>query len=331
MRAERNHYPTAGIVRFAGRLLLLFVFLPFPALFGESVILKNGTVLTGAVVSQTRQEIRLSMADGKIITISKMDVARISYVSSKTSKEEKTDETKHKEEEKLKQVWEARRSKERQARLQRDEFVWNTMHMEYRMWSSGKDISESENDSSEESYGNPLFILPEPVTTKGILLRNMAYPGWGDYYAGNKVTGYAEGGLFALASFNFLSARNKFLTARNAYNGNAQKYMTVGALSTIDFGNTRDLLSLYILQTMDSASFNAYNRSAGTYNNSLLLFGVAYLGILAHSFFIDTPPGVAIQNEKIEPIRIAVYFQPAGHFEKGQREAIISGNLQFRF
>lgn len=318
--------------------LILCLFFTGPVLFAESVIMKNGTVINGQVVGQSKESIRISI-NGTVQTILKKDVRKISFASPEseqnteevTARErQKAEEERNKTEKMQKELaWQAFRSKENRIKLHHDENVWSAMHQEYR---TGSDSLSDENaDGNGDASGESVPYFPgKVVTRRGILLRNAILPGRGDHYAGSKLTGFMGGGTFALAAANAAYAYGNYRAARSSYNRNSGIYMALGSAGKIDFGNGADLLKFYVLQSLDTRAYTQYDKNARSFNNSLLVLETVYLGMIIHSFFLETTPSLA-RSEKSQSVHFTVFLQPGERRDNTRRETIVSGSLQFRF
>lgn len=60
------------------RLVILALFLSSP-LLAERIFLKNGTVVDGAIIQQSRTAVQVRTVDGRVLTLEKDSIRKIDY------------------------------------------------------------------------------------------------------------------------------------------------------------------------------------------------------------------------------------------------------------
>ncbi len=236
--------------------LLLVLWPDGPALRAEVIYLKNGQVIAGKVIGQSRTTMRIQTPTG-VRTIQKTSIRRVSYSAAEEQRiiRQQTEARRQREEaEAAPQAEQDRAAREEAERLD----------------------AEANADAGEESTG-----APDDITPGGYVLRSAVVPGWGHLAMGKTWTGVAYMGLGGLAFLNMVTSRSAALAAESQ---NADDVLFNFALSFAPegVGATERIVTNLV---RNSRAQGPYRDAIDRYDQSLGLLGAVYLIQLGHIIY----------------------------------------------
>ena len=324
----------SGTARRSGLIaaVLLALALLAPGLAAEVIQLKSGEVLEGRIVTQDDKRIVLKTADGNQRIVWKRTVRRVVYdpglgkklvIDQKRAEAAKIAARKQAEADRLRKEAEAAEqarqateaAKEAAAREERrqaeaDRARYAVLVAEYRQRALAeadrlarekeqqeqKEVAKKE--ESEETQ-KPETIEPEPqnvvVDRWGPLWRSALIPGWGQFYAGNNVSGGFFGGLFAFAAINSYNLRRIALDSRAEY---------------VSFTDTTFLLPFVpglgtpaaaVVYFETDRRSETYARNVKRQQQSVMFLGGVYLVQLIHAAFLSKEIPTALIYDPADP------------------------------
>lgn len=197
------------------RLTLAVLLFTGPALLAETIYMRDGRVLAGRIVNQSRTDITLQTAQG-VLTISKEQIRRIQYDNpqqdaAKAEEARRLEEQRREQERKLQE--ERLKEYERQQQLQRQQNDQRLLEekkrreeeeAKKRLELEKKEPAKTPDDFKrrEEERLRRLKEFEENAkklgpTWYGALVRNLILPGWGEVYQGRRTKGFVMAGSFA--------------------------------------------------------------------------------------------------------------------------------------
>ena len=157
----------ARILKSFCMLCMAAVFLFGHGVLAETITLKNGGVVRGKIVGQSRTSVRIQTNSG-VRTINKSDIRRISYESAADLERQRQAEQRKREEDERR-----KRAEEEERRKQAD-------------------AEANASNETDTATGE----IAAPLSYSGFLLRNAALPGWG--FFANDQPGW--GSVYAIAT-----------------------------------------------------------------------------------------------------------------------------------
>lgn len=233
----------------------------------ETIHLKNGSVLRGRVIGQSRTQIRLQ-TDAGVRTIEKSDVRRISYESADELRRQQA------EAERRKQA-EAERKRQEEAQLKREREAAERAREE----AARQAREEAARKAAQEAQDAADVEGPSGLSYRGFALRNAVLPGWGFFAADRPIWGAVYGTLTAGALYYTYTSRQTALAAKSE---NFQQ-VQLNTLLTLAPGafDTGSRLALGVLA--NQTAYGPYQSKVDAHNQSLRLFGVIYAVQMIHT------------------------------------------------
>lgn len=239
------------------RVLIFIVFsltlVMFPSsLAAETITLKNGKVLRGQVIGQTRTEIRLQTSNG-LRVITKANIRRISYDSPAEIRR------REQQKEKLRKQAEQKRLQEEATRKAADA-------------DAARKKQESETTENPQSTQTSL-------TYRGFALRNAVLPGWGFFANDQPGWGTAYAALTAGAVFYAYTTRQAALAGKDENFAQVQ----LNTLLTLVPNGLDSGIKLGAGLLANEAAYGPYQTKINRHNQSLQILGLVYIAQLAHT------------------------------------------------
>ena len=241
----------------AGLCLAIAYLFSSNQLSAEVIYLKNGDVIAGTVVGQTRTTMKVR-TDSGVRTIQKATIRRVSYDAVEEQRVRRRQAEAERQRQKRAAEEAARKAAEQEAQQQAEE-----------------QTTASETDA-------------EAISPGGYVLRSAVLPGWGHLAMDKTWTGVAYMGLGALALGNVVIRRGDALAAQNK---NADDVLLNLLLTLapegVDAGQ-RIGLSVYL----NSEAQGPYRTAVDGYTNSFWLFAGLYfvqLGHIIYDAFLGQP------------------------------------------
>lgn len=191
--------------RFSQLAFLGFFLMLASSLEADAVYLKDGQVLIGTIVEQSRVNLVLRLTSGQIRPLEKQYIARIVY-GNPNEQQAARDEAIRKEQERLRQLQqqylEEQRRKEEEQRLAAAELERKRLQQEQERRSEPpKKIEENKTPASAE------------LQPRDRMLRSMVFPGWGQIASKRSLAGGLFAGSMTLLAFQTISSYSSFRTA----------------------------------------------------------------------------------------------------------------------
>jgi hypothetical protein len=288
-------------------LLLLLLGWSF-GLSAEVIHLKNGQVLVGRVIGQTRESMRIQTERG-VRTIAKNEIRRVSYSQAEE------DAIRQKE-----AAAEERRRKAEEAEQQRrEEAARRKAEAE-----AARKAEQQAADAADTTETPP----PGTTTPRSLVMRQALVPGLGHIGMGKTITGATYMGLAGLTLFNFVSSRRQALSAEAQ---NSQDVLVNLALTFAPNGiETAQRLGINIY--LNQIAQEPYRNAIARYDQSLLLLVAVYSVQMIHIIYdVYFSPSDAVTTAR--PARdpypgwdFGVAFAPA---TEGHREPDLSGQVRY--
>ncbi len=285
----------------AGLLALVFLTLP---LLADRVELKNGTVLTGPVIRQSRASITIQTPTGPK-TIPKSVIRRIVF----GKEAEKTEKPKEAATEPAKPQ---EPPVERKSEVPANETKGRPM------------------PKAEQRPVKPPVSRPGPpaaggygVDRFGLVARSAVLPGWGFAAGGDPQTGHRFMAIFAGAAAVTLYGRELALRADTKYHEQVLLNDVLAArlpvAGTTDETLRRNLVASFYL---NASAYAPFARATRNYNNLLVADLVFYLGQLAHCAFACGVSGPAAAGPTPVPGPAVVFAILPDFEQKGEIQSI---------
>ncbi|MBI3396458.1 MAG: hypothetical protein HY042_11525 [Spirochaetia bacterium] len=249
------------------RLVLASVFFASP-LIADSVLMRDGRRLDGAVIAQNRYSIVI-VVNGVRQTINKADITRIVFEDGRREDQLRKQEEDAARQDALRKEEERRAQEARRAEEARrlEEARNEVRRLEEQ--SKKEKAAEEKRQADARAQQDALDQARARANTSGALLRSAVLPGWGQYYQGRggdaAIYGVGFVGSLGLLSSAYQSAK----TAQTDYRAAALalKY------STFTAGPVGQLMVLSTLQDRNHARAVQLQRSRLLIGASLLVLG----------------------------------------------------------
>ena len=266
---------------------LLLALLFAGGLAAETIVLKNGQVLSGRVVGQSRTEIRLQTSAG-LRVIKKADIRRISYDTPADVERRRREEAERQERaRKQREQEEAARKRQEQAQ-------------------NGAEAARKQQEPAGETQPD------EALSYTGFAVRNAVLPGWGFFANDQPVWGATYAALTAGALYHAWTTRRAALAARDD-NFAQVEFNTLLTLAPLEIDNGVRL-GFGILS--NQAAFGPYQSKLDAHNQSLQILGLVYFAQLAHTAALapgwPTPGTVSLRLPDSDT-RLQLGLVGAGH------------------
>ncbi|MEQ9363868.1 MAG: hypothetical protein RIF32_06485 [Leptospirales bacterium] len=219
-------------------------------LAAETLTLKNGQVLRGKVVGQSRTEIRLQTPEG-VRVVKKADIRRISYDSPEETEDRRRAE--------------AERRKQEQAEAEREQ-----RQTEAEARKKQEEASDSNGPVPPETRG---------LSYTGFALRNAVLPGWGFFANDRPGPGAAYAALTAGAVYYAWTTRQAALTAKDENFAQVQ----LNTLLTLVPNGVDSGTRLGFGFLANQSAYGPYQSKIEAHNQSLQILGLVYFAQLAHT------------------------------------------------
>ncbi|MCR9144760.1 MAG: hypothetical protein NXI24_21150 [bacterium] len=290
MRASAKASRLGPALKFHLFALVLMLLCPVGSgLVAEVIYLKNGAVIAGKVIGQTRATMRIQTATG-VRTIQKTTIRRVSYSAAE-------------EQRVVRQQAEARRQREAEAARKAE--------AERAAREEAARRAEAEANANDANDTNETDGTPGDITPGGYVWRSAVLPGWGHLAMGKTWTGAAYMGLGGLAIINVFASRSGALGAESQ-NADDVLFNFVLTYAPDGLGVAERIgTSLFL----NSQAQGPYRQAINRYEQSLGLLGAVYLIQLGHIIY-DAYLGAAADEAEAAAYR-AGYRQPAAgwHFD----------------
>lgn len=261
--------------------LFLFLTLTIP-IFAESVVMRNGKVIKGKVLTQNSKTITIRTSDGQSQTIYKTKIFKVLYQDIEEHEAKKLiaeDNQKQKKE----------------------------------------DIPKKEITKEEPKKEEPTLLPKKPTEEKeiqtishrenrsrwSIVWRSAVLPGWGQYKADQKLWAYTEGGLFWASVIGAGLSYEQASLAKHHYHSQVRR-MDLEFLFFPNFISNPTLSDLYYSQR-EKANYHALQGSNSAAKVSAGVVGIFYLANLVHSYFL----GTSWENEATSQARLEFHVKRA--------------------
>ena len=262
---------------FIARLGLLFIVLFLPtALLAETIILKNGTRVTGKIVGQSRTAVTIT-SNGRRRVIQKSDIRRISYETGNNQAAEAERRRRAEAERKRKAEEEARKAEEEAARKAEEDAAKEAAEAAE---ANAAEIASEERRREREAR-EAAYKAAGPHRLDAFL-RSMILPGWGQHYQGRTSAAYGLGGAFAagLATSFYFTQQHEI--ARSNYQAKADTFFFTSPLVLSSLGSSisspTTLAPLGLVLADDTANARQQMEDAGRIaNNARTLLLASYL------------------------------------------------------
>ncbi|MCS7204765.1 MAG: hypothetical protein NZ853_03630 [Leptospiraceae bacterium] len=242
-------------------IFIVFFALSFQSIIAEKVIFKDGTILEGKVIRQTKDKIQLQFPDGTTRIIEKQDIDRIIYEKQPPKKEEPKEKPKPPE-------------------------------IPIKPEEPPKVEVESEIVKVE---GIPTITqqiaLPEKTKdTTGIYFKSIVFPGWGLMDLGKSGKGIAISSIFLASAFYYASTYQKTNDYRKLYKENTNLINFLVDTNILTPFTPEHLLMLNNISKIKS-SFRSSTRDLSVAATWLVFFYFIQLGItnneIQNAYYFD--------------------------------------------
>lgn len=252
-------------------LWLAFLLLPL-AVLAETVYLRDGRVLEGSLIGQSRTEIRLR-TDRGLVVINKTKIRRIAYSSGHTPVDKVAVDKAAAD----KAAADARQKEQlrQQAELARRREIARKIEKEKRKANQDRKTPGQPARADGASAGHSRWGAP---------LRSAALPGWGHQYLGSPLLGWTYSGVFVGAAAFAAGSRAQALTAKSKYDAATARSKLFPFL-----GSGGAVLAVLL----DQQARSTYEKSTRQYRQSLGLVAFVYLFQFAHAFWSGWSTGSA--------------------------------------
>ena len=266
-------------------VIALCVFLFPVVLFGETIILKNGTSVSGQIVGQSRTTVTIKVG-GSTRVIQKSDIRRISYANDNAAEEAAR---KRAEEERRKQA-EADRLKAEQEQKEQQDAALKAEQEQQKQAEADRLKAEEERQKAEEerkklaeqqSQKEAAYRAAGPHRTDAFF-RSLVLPCWGQAYQGRISAAYGLGGGFFGALGLTYYADRRYNIARGAYETKADEFFLTSPLLLSSFGSPisspTTLAPLGLVIAQDTSDARKRMEYAGRWaNNTRTLLAALYV------------------------------------------------------
>lgn len=213
-------------------LIAFALFLP-ASIKADTVRMKNGQVLTGQIVAQTRTSVTIRTSGGMRV-VQKAQIASIQYGAV-----ESPEEKRRKELERQRKIEEARKERERIEREKREQEEAEKAAKEAEEQRKREQELERKRQE-EERIRQELANRP---TTWGATWRSMILPGWGQHYRGDTTQGWVTMGAYSLLGLAALYNENELKVAQSKFEMEWEDFSSVYFASIlISFNAPVDLI-----------------------------------------------------------------------------------------
>ncbi|MCP5484605.1 MAG: hypothetical protein H7A22_03645 [Spirochaetales bacterium] len=236
------------------RLLLLVFLLPC-ALMAETIYLKNGGVVNGTIVGQTRTEVRIRTAQG-VQVIQKDDIRRIVYGNEEAERLAREAE--------LRRQQEAERLRQEELQRQQEEEAARQAEAERQRQAEEAQRREVEQRARRENQG--------PIV-RNAFFRSLILPGWGQAYQGRSGAAWGFGLGFAATLGVSLYADDLHDRYRTAYTNSADRFFLTSPLVLSFLGvtitDTTPFIASGLVQLNDTGALRDRQELSGDFANGM--------------------------------------------------------------
>jgi len=244
---------TAYMNYFSSFILLLSVFYA-NNLFSETILLKNGNIITAKVIEQNSKEITIKADDGKVQKFSKNAILKVIY---KNIDAKEAQRIKQEEEQKL---------------LDKNKSATDKKLAEDAL----KKKQEEEDQKKQQAT---------PYSRTQLVLRSMVLPGWGQYKENRTVPAIVYPSILAISIFGAYEKNREYRNAARDFNNLNSPYYVPTPSSAILLNPA----SAYIYNLSFEAQREAVDRHRKMRNSYLLGALLIYLlNIADTAYFYDS-------------------------------------------
>ncbi|MCR9143570.1 MAG: DUF5683 domain-containing protein [bacterium] len=276
-------------------------------LLAETIILKNGTRVSGKIVGQSRTTVTIRNNAGTRV-IQKSNIRRISYENNNNQAAEEA-RRKKAEEARRKRAEEARK-KEEAERLQQEEAARKSEEEARKAEEANAQKSEEEArlKREEEARKKEAAYKAAGPHRLDAFLRSLVLPGWGQIYQGRAGAGYGIGGGFLAGLGVTYYFEQRYNIARGAYEDKANDFFITSPLVLSSFGSSisspTTLAPLGLVLAQDTADARKRMEDAGRWANNTrtLLLGLYLWNLVDVMVFHPSPQesvGVSVGPESV--------------------------------
>lgn len=251
-QSPRSPIRSRGVQLFAAAAFLALMLLP-GQLQAETIILKNGQVISGKIVGQSRTQVRIDTGNG-VRAVPKTQIRRISYESAAEVRRKQA-EAERRRQQKLEEAERQRKAEQEAAEAARK--------------AEAEAESETNNAATDDSG----------LSYAGFALRNAVAPGWGFFANDQPILGGTYAALTAGALIYAYTTRVDALAAREE-NFSQVEFNTLLSLAP---GTADSSTRLALGFLTNQAASGPYQDKIDRHNQSLQLLGLVYVAQLAHT------------------------------------------------
>ena len=259
-------------------------------LLGDVIELRNGRSVEGAIVGQSRTDVRVRV-DGRIIAVSKTTIKRIRYGPDESAKRREAEEARKRRATEERKAEDARR-----AAAEKQE----------------KEKREADARAARNSGKKGAVDATGERSRSGAIWRSLVLPGWGFLYRDEPTWGWSYLAGFTGGALASAGLYRRARTAKAKYDNAAG-----GSLALL-MGDSRPgatILLLFLDQATDNRNYRDYKTKSGRANAMLGITALLYVVQAVHVAWLDAPVRKSATAGRPQ---VSVTFVPGGSEGRNQ-------------